>query len=1033
MHNKQQALQIIKDLIKKFKLNEADYEKDTYLEMSVRSNFIDLFFEAFNWDVYGNKALPVNESEVLRENHVSEFNSKRVDYAFRVGGAVRFIVEAKKPSENLNKLNHIFQVKSYAFSMGVNLAILTNFKTFKVFDLKSKPLYNQPQVDCVEEFCIEYEEYANLFDKIWRLFEYNNVISGSLEKFYFDNRKGMTQGQIDEALRSYNKRGTTLLNKAFLADLLLWRGELAKSIYNKNDNISMYTLNEMVQRYIDRIIFMRIIEDRRIEGKDVLASICNEWVKSKSYSLHEKLEECFKELNYKYNGMLFKKYEGFQTLSIEEDVLYDFIMSLYVPCSPYNFAIISIDILGKIFEQYLGYTIVLNSGMISLVCKEGKKKNTGAYYTRQEIVEKIVQESVVTKIQSLTTLNDLKNYKLLDMACGSGTFLIEAYRVIVHRYEQIITQMLLNGENIPKEYYFMEKDIVHLTMSYKKEVVINNIFGVDIDPQAIEVAKMSMYILMLELNYKDDSVRPILPALDENIKVGNSIISDDYYEFYKIDMDMDRIINPFNYEKEFATVFEAGGFDCIIGNPPYISIQTLNKMYPEQMINYINMHYVQTAKGNYDTYVIFLEKALKLLKTDGKLGMIILNNFFKSDYGEGLRELLASNKYVKRIVDFGDVQVFDNSKVYTCLLFLEKWRHKEFLYSKVTDYNEWREKEACHKLLLSCDALSKEPWTFSDTMYKELERNVFESCQTIKDIAKVFAGVQPLKNNIYLLTVVKSDDKFEYCVQDDNTDGIEYKFEKAALKKLTKGSRDIKRYQHSLNRRLIFPYSLIEGKAEVIDEDTYKARYPETYTYLLKYKNELQKKHKVCSNKKPWYRYAYVKNHARFEQPKILIPAMVYGSRFSYDEEGDIYMTCGGPSAGGGNVLVLSDNCDHYTYSSLLAIMNSALFSYLIVREGIPKRGGWQGIGKDFIDSLPIPIIGDDKEKKDLVKSLGKAADMLINVYKFQTLSESDEIRKKRRIEKLLRDVDLAVFKLYRIEERMCELILKELGDKGYY
>lgn len=1030
MNDEKQALEKIVELVEKFRTNEEDYKKDTYLEMNVRSNFIDLFFEAINWDVYGKKLLPVSESEVIREEHVSEKNKKRVDYAFRTDGAVRFIVEAKKPSESLNNLNHIFQAKSYAFSMGVNLAILTNFKEFKVFDLKSKPLYNQPEVDCVEEFTLEYQEYPDKFDRIWRLFEYNNVLSGALEKFYFENRKGMSQKEIDDALKQYSKKGGALLNKAFLADLLVWRENIAKSLYEKNKNLDTYTINEVVQRFIDRIIFLRIVEDRGIEGKELLAPICSEWFKDKSFSLQEKLEEKFGELNHKYNGMLFKDYAGFKVFEMGDQVIYDFIMALYVPNSPYNFAIIDIDILGKIFEQYLGYTIVLNYGDLHLECKNEVQKNAGIYYTRQEIVDKIVEESILKPISCIETLEELSSFKILDMSCGSGTFLIEAYRGILNRYEEIISELIVKGVPLPENCYFIDNGIVHLTMSYKKEIVMNNIFGVDIDPQAVEVAKMSMYILMLELNYKDDTVRPILPSLEDNFKVGNSIISEDYYQDGNIDIEEDRIINPFNYEDEFSSIFEHGGFDCIIGNPPYIKMQVLNRAYPQKMIDYINQHYSQTARGNYDVFVVFIEKALCLLKDNGNFGMIVLNNFFTSDYGEGLRELLSRNKYIKKIIDFGDQQVFDNSTVYTCLLFLKKCCNEEFLYTRVLDYNAWKTEADDAEILISGDSLKNEPWLFSDEIYDTLLKEVFTNCQSVKAIAKVFGGVQPTTNKIYLLTVVKSDEMYEYCVQDGNKEV--YKLEKEALKVLVKGSRDIRCYEHSSNRRLIFPYEVVNGKAELIKEEEYRKRYPETYAYLLSFREVIDEKHKEKDCEKPWYRYEYVKNHGLFEQPKILIPAMVYGSRFSFDEKGDAYITCGGPSAGGGKVLTLLENNDGYSYYSLLAILNSSLISYLIVRNGIPKNGGWQGIGKKFMDDLPIPNIGNDKNRKKLLIDLENKAKKLIELYNYNPYSESDNLRKNKRIVKLRIAVDAIVFELYGVDEEIQKMIIDDLTKKGY-
>lgn len=1032
MKDKQNAYQLICELVARFKKNEAEYIKDSYLEMSVRSNFIDLFFEALNWDVYGKKMLPVGECEVIREEHVSEENSKRVDYAFRVNGAVNFIVEAKKPSENIDNPRHIFQLKSYAFSMGVNLAVLTNFREFRVYDLKSKPLFNQPKEDCIEDFSICFEQYPSDFEKIWRLFEYENVLKGSIKKFYFDNRRGMSQAQIEEALRTYNKKGSSLLDKAFLQDLLVWRERLAKSIFCKNNTINQYSLNEVVQRYIDRIIFLRIVEDRGIEDKEILRQICEKWLENKDFSLSEELEKSFVLLNTKYNGMLFKSYAGFKNIIFEDQVICDFILSLYVPNSPYNFAVIDIDILGKIFEQYLGYTILLEDNDVILELKTENKKNAGVYYTRHEIVDKIVEESIEIPLEKFNKLDDLEQFKVLDMACGSGTFLIEAYRKIVERYEEIIKKYLQEGKSIPNNYYFMDDGNVHLTMSLKKEIAVNNIYGVDIDAQAIEVAKMSMYILMLELNYKDDTVRPILPTLEKNFKVGNSIIANDYYEINDVDLELDRVINPFDYNIEFSDVFINGGFDCIIGNPPYIKIQTLNSVYPQPVIEYINDKYSDTAKGNYDISVVFLEKALNLLKDNGYLGMITLKNFMNSSYGVGLRRVLSENKYVYNIVDFGDIQVFEHSRVYTCLLFLRKKSNDTFLYDKVVDYGKWMYQEKSKPVKFNSTILTSKPWVFPDDVIYKSIMEACEGCPRIKNIADVFAGVQPLTNSIYLLRVVGADEKYEYCVRADKKDEIIYKLEKDSLKKLVKGSRDIKKYGHATDKRLIFPYEIIDGKAKVICEEKYKERFPETYNYLLNFKEQLKCKHTEVSEEKPWYRYAYNKNHTKFEQAKIMAPAMMYGSRFSYDEKDNIYMTCGGASSGGGNAITLLEDCDSYTYNALLAILNSSLVSYMIIHDGVPKTGGWQGIDKSFLEEIAIPFIGDNVEKKQLLDVLNKLVISLDKVLKSEAKSESDEERRKRRIESMLMQIDENVYKLYGINNELHLSVLSELKNGGY-
>ena len=231
-----------------------------------------------------------------------------------------------------------------------------------------------------------------------------------------------------------------------------------------------------------------------------------------------------------------------------------------------------------------------------------------------------------------------------------------------------------------------------LSMNEKKRILLNNIHGVDLDPQAVEVTKLSLLLKVLEdpgqLTMFEEG--HILPDLGNNIKCGNSLIGMDYFDG-QLMADAEEIarVNPFDWKSAFPAVFKRGGFDAVIGNPPYIRIQAMQEWASEQVAFY-KKEYQAASKGNYDIYVVFIEKALSLLNKKGELGFILPHKFFNAQYGEPVRKLVAQGKHISKVVHFGDQQIFDGATTYTCLLFLNKQSQDEFEFTKISDLENWR-------------------------------------------------------------------------------------------------------------------------------------------------------------------------------------------------------------------------------------------------------------------------------------------------------------------------------------------------------
>ncbi|MCG7848311.1 MAG: N-6 DNA methylase, partial [ANME-2 cluster archaeon] len=475
---KEEAKQNIKKLVERFRYNFDVYKKSAYNETQVRIEFIDPFFEAMGWDV-GNKQDHAEQyKDVVHEDAIKIGGStKAPDYSFRIGGQRKFFVEAKKPSVNVkDDVSPSYQLRRYAWSAKLPLSIVTDFEEFSVFDCRIKP----NQTDKVSVGRIAYytfEEYLDKFDEIYDIFSKEAIFKGS-----FDRHVQSTKG----------KRGTAEVDSEFLKEIESWRELLAKNIALRNPDVSIYELNYAVQKIIDRIIFLRICEDRGIEPYGQLQPA------AESTDVYIRLLNHFKLAESKYNSGIFDfDYDKITpTLRIDDKVLKTIIGSLYYPISPYEFSVLGVEILGNVYEQFLGKVIRLTAGHQAKVeTKPDVKKAGGVYYTPQYIVDYIVKNTVGKLVEGKTP-EKIAEITILDPACGSGSFLIGAYSYLLQYHLDWYM------ENKPKKYkkavFQVRENEWYLTTAEKKRILLNNIYGVDIDSQAVEVTKLSLQLKVLE-------------------------------------------------------------------------------------------------------------------------------------------------------------------------------------------------------------------------------------------------------------------------------------------------------------------------------------------------------------------------------------------------------------------------------------------------------------------------------------------------------------------------------------------------------
>jgi predicted type IV restriction endonuclease len=670
------APQIILELIERFERNEETYKTGSYNETQTRHEFIDHFFEALGWDVNNKAGNAEAYKDVIHEDAVKVSGvTKAPDYSFRIGGQRKFFVEAKKPSVNIKDAPAAaFQVRRYAWSAKLPLSIVTDFDELAVYDCRIKPDQND-HADKARIKYYTYRQYAEKWDEIAAIFSKDAILKGSFDKYAESNK---------------TKRGTAEVDSAFLAEIESWREMLARNIALRN-NLSVRELNDSVQRIIDRIIFLRIAEDRGIEDYGALRGIGN------GANTYARLQELFYKADDRYNSGLFhfrhEKYEAEPPdnlttgLTIDDKPLKDILKTLYYPDSPYEFAVLPADILGQVYEQFLGKVIRLTSDHRAVVeDKPEVKKAGGVFYTPTYIVEYIVKNTV-GKLLDGKTPKKAESMRILDPACGSGSFLLGAYQYLLDWHLKYYNAN--NPEKFARDkkpaLYQGQGNAWHLTTAERKRILLNNIYGVDIDSQAVEVTKLSLLLKVLEgetgesLNQQRKLFHErALPNLGGNIKCGNSLIGPDFYEGKQmnlLDTEEAQRVNVFDWQAEFPEIFKAGGFDAVIGNPPYI--QSRSDMIIEQDKNYLYQNY-QTSEYQLNTYGLFIEKGFKLLRENGCLGYIIPNYWLSTKYDDKLRNFVFKQNAAAELVNV--YKVFANATVDTVLL--KGYRTRKPIYPK---------------------------------------------------------------------------------------------------------------------------------------------------------------------------------------------------------------------------------------------------------------------------------------------------------------------------------------------------------------
>lgn len=931
-------------LIKAYQEHFSQYKKAEYNETEIRNDYVNPFFEILGWDVNNKKNLSQHLREVKHEASVyveeeGSMKKKKPDYAFNLGTQVEFFLETKKPSVDImTNADPAFQIRRYGWNGNLKASVLTNFTDLAIYDCSIRPQEGD-DVSKARVAHYHYTEYVEKYDEIASLLSREAVLSGYFERFFSEVTSPVKKEPFDQF---------------FLSQIKEWRYRLGQDIYAHSNDLDEDSLNIFVQRIINRIVFLRICEDRNLEIYESL----------KSVQTYDELKKIFATAEQKYDSGLFDLIDE-KNITISNDLLISIFVDLYYPNSCYEFNVVDPYIIGQIYELFLEEKMIIDNGTIELVKKPEIVDSQGVVNTPKNMTDIIVQKTL-SKLYISCNEEKIDTYRIADICCGSGNFLLSAYEYIInYKIEQLLSKkdkalaagLIYDTGNCNYE----------LSFSEKRKILVNNIYGVDIDPLAVEVTKFSLLIKLIEgtsrdelQNFTSESHSKILPNIDSNIRNGNSLVGFEYLQ-----LDKEFYNKPELFPKlrlfDWAREFDGKRFDAIIGNPPYIRVQNMVHYSNEEYLFYKSnvSGYITADTDLLDKYYLFIERALKLLNTNGVLGYIVPHKFMVLKTGKNLRKMLSDRRCVSQIIHFGTNQVFRGKSTYTCLLFLTESTQKTFQIEFVKNLQHFYANDTSLLQTYEESYLSETPWNFLSEDIVSTIVKLGDKCKPLDSFVDIFVGLQTSADTTYILKIDHEDEKYAYFF---DKEGHEQVIEKEILYPCIYDVQ-LTKYQEIIpNCKIIFPYQNKDGKVKLYTHDEMKERYPKCLAYLETFKAELNERSIQKRDETNWYQYGRSQSIKRFASGEHLIWAVLSTKgNYVYDQS-QITFTGGGNGPFYG---IEKKNGTKLSLFYLQALLNHWLLERIVKSKASTFRGDYYSHGKQFIAKLPIYDInfGDPIEK----------------------------------------------------------------------
>lgn len=979
---KEEAYIEIKLLVERFSEQYESYKKTDYNETLTRRDFIDPFFKALGWDIDNKNGYAEAYREVIHEDKVKIGTAtKAPDYSFRLGGGKRlFFVEAKKPSVYIKEQIHsAYQIRRYGWSAKLPISIITDFEEFSIYDCTKKPKpTDKASVARIKYFT--FRDYLNEFDFIWDTFSKEKVLKGSFDKFV----------QSDT-----HKKGTATVDKEFLQSLDNWRTLLATNICRNNKQLDEDEINFAVQQTIDRIIFLRIAEDRSVEPYGNL----KEAIKSGEY--YKNLFRQFEQANDKYNSGLFdfKKDQISKAIIVENRVVKSIINDLYYPESPYEFSVLSVEILGSAYEQFLGRVIRITPGQgVKVEEKPEIRKAGGVYYTPQYVVEYIVKHTVGKLIENKTP-KEISKIKIVDPACGSGSFLIGAYQYLLDWHKDHYTK---NGKISKGSKDNPITPEGNLTTAEKKRILTNNIFGVDIDVNAVEVTKLSLLLKCMEGETQASIASQlklfnerVLPTLDSNIKSGNSLIDTDFYD-NQFDFGGEKKIKPFNWQNGFTEVFKQGGFDVVIGNPPW------GADFSQDSLSYLREQNRKIIVRMIDSFMYFVYKGHKLLKDSGRFGMILPDVLFYQTDNEKLREFILNHSSIETLLNLGDV--FEGVTRPSCIIVYSKAKASKtnrIITVDLTKFKRVGKQKELYETRNYQSVLQKELKDIPNylfvtsnlnhhTIINKIKNSKVKKLAEFVDEDGIQRGVSPDLKDAFIVTSEQAK---------------KYRLEGSHLRNVLTGGKQVKRFHiHYPDLQLIYT-----------NRKTDFGSIPNICSFINQFKSKITCR-EVRDNKHSIYSLHRAREERLFTKSEKLVGVITEDELIVACDSKETFVTDGLYLFGVKNI----------NSKFLMGLLNSKLFVFLYRSTTMESGRALAQVKTTIVAEMPIRVI-DEKNKTHIAieETVVKNVESLIKIYSEITQSKLQSTTEllQSKAQYCLSKIDELVYKLYDLTEEEIKII----------
>jgi hypothetical protein len=854
-------------------------------------------------------------------------------------------------------------------------ALVTDMNEFRLYWVDSFPdrylrfVIGETGRDLLAEPCLLDDGDNAQFERFlfWRLLKPDMLLAegGRPQLERLIEKQGKTQGRLEDI---------------FYDDYRDYRRALINGIMAQRPaNVTPGGVVRLAQKLLDRLIFVMFAEDMGMRvgfpANELTQQLRNyssdNFLRPTGHEVWDRLRLIFEVMNvggdiagvpiHCFNGGLFATDPDIEALRLPNSLFVlrgqgqsaapteEVKQTLFYLATTYNFAAegerdtaIGLYTLGHIFEQSITELEKLEAeadDRQSLTVLN-KRKLDGVYYTPEWVVTRIVEETLdpifaawrKDSADAAAYLRRLRGIRIVDPACGSGAFLIAGLR---HLRTEMMRAAAEAGEDAKEG-------------AVTEHILSQNLYGVDINPASVEIAKLSLWLHTAKADGP-------LSSLDKTVVCGNSLVSTDFLANPASDLERERL-NAFDWKAAFPAVFENGGFDAVIGNPPYVKLQNLKKAdaTTADWLASDDSGYRSTRTGNFDLYLPFIERGLWLLNDTGRMGYIAPNLWPTLEHGAGLRQLVAEGRNLARWIDFRSHQVFEEATIYTSIQIFSKApsNHIEIAFVGDGDVTRIDWTDADNRVPWDAVPSDGAAWRLTPAPVRALMERLDANCTPLGDAAvteSIFQGIITSADHIFHLRRI-GNGIYLHTPKGKGAVPVEVRIEDALMKPLVSGAEAKRFVSPDTDTYLLFPYA-VGDDVELLSKDVLARDYPCAWNYLRGHEKELRERESGKFDDNCWYRMGRTQNLDKQERPKLVVPRLVARMQAFADENGEYY--CDNVDVGG----VLPANPDNAWF--LLGVMNSRVINFLFSWSSKPFRGDYLSANKQFIAPLPVPRADD--------------------------------------------------------------------------